>query len=209
MLRQLTNPPKLGPLRRNNDFGIPMNSAEFKSQLQRRLLGRPRQELQVQGNRPAAVVVPLVESDTGWQLLFTVRSKHLQHHAGQISFPGGTLERDETPVQAAVREMREEIGISAQSLLGQLDDQPSPAGFVVTPMIAIVPWPQKLVLNQDEVEEAFTVPLKHFQQTKPRQQIRRLNQSQRTIYFYDYLEREIWGLTANIVHNLLEFTPSV
>ena len=186
-----------------------MNSAEFKIQLQGRLLSRPRQELQTGDNRPAAVVVPLLESESGWKLLFTVRSKRLNHHAGQIAFPGGTLERHETPVQAAVREMHEEIGISPQNVLGQLDDQTSPAGFVVTPVVAIVTWPQKLMLNLSEVQEAFTVSLRHLQQMKPRQRIHRMNQSQRTVYFYDYLDREIWGLTANIVHNLLEFTPSI
>ena len=181
-----------------------MIPSEIENRLRQGLVGRKRQRVAIDGFFPAAVLVPLLTSKEGCQLLFTVRSRNLSHHAGQIAFPGGKREPDETVIEAAVREMQEEIGVTPQRIVGELDEQPSAAGFVVTPVIAIVKWPQPVAMNMAEVEEVFTVRLEQLQKLTPREQTQMVNRQRRTVYFYDYRGREIWGLTANIVRNLLQ-----
>ncbi|MDZ7704794.1 MAG: CoA pyrophosphatase [Trueperaceae bacterium] len=166
----------------------------------------PRATLHWPEFRRAAVLVPLLCADDGIELLFTVRSVNLASHAGQISFPGGRLEPSESDNDAARRETFEEVGLSVPtaSLLGYLDDQPSPARYVVTPVVGALPWPQPLVLEPAEVDEVFTVPLNDLLAMTPRTEERWLKASKRTLYFYDWGDRIIWGMTGNILKNLLD-----
>ena len=138
-----------------------------------------------------------------------MRSSQLPHHAGQISFPGGRLEAGESIFAAARRETAEEIGldVSANALLGTLSELPSPARYVVTPVVGVVSWPQTLTLQTSEVAEVFTVPLAELLGLTPRTETRLLEGQRRTIYFYAHQsateERLIWGLTGSIVADFL------
>ncbi len=160
----------------------------------------------IEGFRSAAVLVPLLASESGFDLLFTVRSKQLRSHAGQIAFPGGRLDEGESIVEAASRETLEEIGveIKGDNVLGFLDDHPSPASYVVTPVLAVLPWPQTLTINTFEVEEVFTVPLNEMLALEPRTEDRQLRQYKRKLHYYDYQHYCIWGLTGNVVKNFLD-----
>ena len=180
-----------------------MQPTEIEERLIHELDKRKHQQISIDGFLPAAVLVPILISESGYELLFTVRSNALNHHAGQIAFPGGKLDPDESTDQAAVREMQEEIGIIPSQIIGRLDQQPSPAGFIVTPIVATVAWPQSVCINTAEVKEIFTVPLDQLTQLTPHKKTRTIHQQKRTIYFYNYNGREIWGLTANIMRNLL------
>lgn len=177
--------------------------------LQRDLASRTPEALSFSGYRQAAVLVPILLAPGGLHLLFTVRSSTLAHHAGQIAFPGGRLEPGETLAQAALRETFEETGLMSSDtrILGELQPLPSPAKYLVTPVVGIVPWPQPLKISAAEVAEVFTVPLADLLNLTPRQEERHLQGQRRIIYYYAHQslegERLIWGLTGNIVADLL------
>lgn len=126
------------------------------------LAARAAAPLAVAGFRRAAVLVPLLARPAGPTLLFTRRAETLPHHRGEISFPGGRLEEGEGPEEAALREAAEEIALDpgAVRLLGRLDDRPSVARFVVTPVVAAVARPPDAFVPQaGEVAEHFELPL--------------------------------------------------
>ncbi len=167
---------------------------------------RSRETVAIEGFRKAAVLVPLVKSEVGLELLFTVRSKNLAKHSGEISFPGGRLDDGETLVDAALRETFEEIGllVEPKAILGYLDDRPSPFEYVVTPVLALLDKPKEFALNPHEVTEVFSVSIKHLQSISPRVEERFIRGQSRMIYFYPYQDKLIWGLTGNIVKNVLD-----
>jgi 8-oxo-dGTP pyrophosphatase MutT (NUDIX family) len=174
--------------------------------LKKILAQRKRDVISIEGFRAAAVLVPLIQSEDGLELLFTVRSEKLLKHSGEIAFPGGRLDEGETHIQAALRESFEEIGLEIHSkqVIGFLDDRPSPFEYVVTPVLALLEKPKFFNLNQHEVTEVFAVPVSALQMTKPRAEERLIRNQKRLIYFYPYQDRLIWGLTGNIVKNLLD-----
>jgi 8-oxo-dGTP pyrophosphatase MutT (NUDIX family) len=156
--------------------------------------------------RPAAVLVPLLTDDEGAHLLFTVRSRHLPHHAGQIAFPGGAVEAGESVEEAARREAFEEVGLEVppSAVLGRLSPLPSPAGYLATPVVASLPRPARLALDPGEVEEAFTVPLHDLEATPAEREERLFRGAPRTIHRYRWRRRDIWGFTGNVVREFLE-----
>jgi 8-oxo-dGTP pyrophosphatase MutT (NUDIX family) len=158
---------------------------------------------------PAAVLIPLVDRADGITVLLTRRTAHLDHHAGQISFPGGRVEdSDADPVAAALRETKEEIGLDPAHIevLGRLEGYTTITGFAVVPVVGLVHPPFDLRPDPFEVDEVFEVPfsfvldpanhLRHFREGpdgKPR-------------YFYalPYGPHYIWGATAAMLVNLAE-----
>lgn len=184
--------------------------SELASVLRRRLAARPQERLEIGGFRRAAVLVPLLDAATGPELLFTVRSSALSNHAGQISFPGGRVDALESLEEAARRETLEEVGLDVppEAILGRLDEHPSPAGYVVTPVLALLEWPQPLRPNPAEVEAVFTLSVAALRALTPRFEERRLREVTRRIHFYEHEGRLIWGLTGNILKTVLElFEP--
>lgn len=158
------------------------------------------------GHRPAAVLVPLVARSAMPSVLLTRRTDHLHHHPGQISFPGGRVEEaDDSPVETALRETEEEIGLdrSHVELLGSLPDYFTGTGFRVTPVVGVVHPPFDLHLDAFEVAEAFEVPLTHFLDPANHQRLSREFEG-RTRHFYamPYHDHFIWGATAGIIMSL-------
>jgi 8-oxo-dGTP pyrophosphatase MutT (NUDIX family) len=126
------------------------------------LAERPPSPLDVAGFRPAAVLVPLLDRAGGPTLLFTRRTESVPSHKGEISFPGGAREPGEDAVRAALREAEEEVGLppALAEPLGTLDDVPSIARYVVTPVVAAVRAPPPAFRPAEfEVLEPFELPL--------------------------------------------------
>jgi 8-oxo-dGTP pyrophosphatase MutT (NUDIX family) len=165
----------------------------------------------------AAVLVLLVQTARGWHVLFTVRSQALPNHAGQIAFPGGKVEANESLERAALRECYEEIGLTlpTQAVLGYLGDQLSPFGYVVTPLVAacqaddLATFLTTLKCNDGEVDEIFCVPLAELLTICPRYETRNFKGMERTLHYYEWSTRLIWGLTGNVLAELLEVVEHV
>jgi 8-oxo-dGTP pyrophosphatase MutT (NUDIX family) len=162
--------------------------------------------LELPGHGRAAVLVPVLDHPDGPALLFTVRSAALARHAGQVSFPGGRVEAGETVVEAAVREAYEEVGlvVDPADVFGVLDDRPSPFGLVATPVVARVAWPVALRLDAGEVAEAFVLSLASLWAAPAVCETRLREGVVRELYRYDVDGRCVWGLTGNVVKDLLD-----
>jgi 8-oxo-dGTP pyrophosphatase MutT (NUDIX family) len=184
------------------------SSAEIGSLLGQRLREYPRHTLSIEGFRKAAVLVPVIVAGEKPTLLFTKRTDSVETHKGQISFPGGLVEgTDSDPVETALRETYEEVGIPPQTIipLGILDDIATPIGFVITPVVGLLQSRPEITLSHTEVAEAFEMPLSFFRNPlNGRRELREVNGRQYEIWHYDTGKHVIWGATAKIVRLLLD-----
>ncbi len=160
------------------------------------------------GPVPAAVLLPLFVKDDQYHLLFTKRTEHLQHHSGEISFPGGASHADDrTLLETALRETHEEVGIAPEhvEVLGMLDDFYSIHNYLVTPYVGVFPSGYQLRPNSEEIATIIEVPLNHFRNREIfRIEDWRWQGRQHPVYFYTFGEFEIWGLTAAILKQFLD-----
>jgi 8-oxo-dGTP pyrophosphatase MutT (NUDIX family) len=161
-----------------------------------------------EGLRDAAVLIPVVDRQDGATVILTKRNEKLRSHSGQVAFPGGRIDpSDASPEDAALRETEEEIGLdrSFVEVVGRLPDYVSGSGFRVAPILGIVRPGFLLTLNEDEVEDAFEVPLA-FVMDKANHSRESREWQGRTRHFYTmpYGDRYIWGLTAGIIRMLYE-----
>ncbi len=157
--------------------------------------------------RPAAVLVPIVARPEPTVLL-TLRSAHLNSHAGQVAFPGGRVDpTDRDARDAALREAWEEVGLEARFVrhLGYLDGYLSGTGFWIVPVVGLVDPAYGLAINPNEVDEAFEVPLAFLMTPANHQrQSREWQGTLRHYYAMPYEGRFIWGATAAMLRNLYE-----
>jgi 8-oxo-dGTP pyrophosphatase MutT (NUDIX family) len=161
---------------------------------------------------PAAVLVPLVERETGLTVLLTQRAETLKDHAGQISFPGGRIEpEDQDAWHAALREAYEEIGLLANfvEFAGYLPDHLVITGFRVTPVVGFVNPEYQLRIAKAEVHDVFEVPL-DFILDAANHKSRQRTLGDLTIEVHDipYGERNIWGATAGMLMTLRRMLQS-
>src|SRR6195256_567605 len=157
--------------------------------------------------RPAAVLIPVV-GHAEPTVLLTQRAAHLNDHAGQISFPGGKIDAtDVSPLDAALREAEEEIGLSRQFIdpIGYLDLYATGFGFRILPTVARVKPGFTLRINEAEVDDAFEVPLAFLMNPANHQVHRKeFRGMARSYYAMPFEERYIWGATAGILRVLYE-----
>jgi len=157
--------------------------------------------------RPAAVLVALFEEDREAHVVLTRRAATLRSHRHQVSFPGGRIDPGERPVEAAVREAHEEVGLDPASveLLGPLPGLATFRGLAaIAPYVGILAHRPQLRANPAEVERAFTVPLAHlladgchWQECWP------FDGLVWPIHFFDLPDDLVWGVTARILVGFL------
>jgi 8-oxo-dGTP pyrophosphatase MutT (NUDIX family) len=157
--------------------------------------------------RPAAVLIGVVDHPEPTVLL-TKRAGHLADHAGQIAFPGGKIDAtDASPLDAALREAWEEVGLERAFIdpIGYLDLYGTGFGFRILPTVARVQPGFSLDINRSEVDDAFEVPLAFLMDPANHQlHSKEFRGMERSYYAMPYAERYIWGATAGILRILYE-----
>ncbi len=161
--------------------------------------------------KPAAVLIPMLQQEGDWHLLYILRSVvQGDMHSGQVAFPGGRWDPGEAePEQAALREAKEEISLqpAGVQLLGRLEDFITISNYKVTPVIATIPWPSDLRPQPGEVQRIFTVPLSWLADPANREERERVapaGQKLKVVYFKEYDKELLWGVTARITLNFLQ-----
>ncbi len=175
----------------------------------------------------ASVLVPLIKIKGEISVLFEVRSSKLAWQPGEICFPGGRIEERETPLVAAVRETCEELQIDSRhiSMIGNLNYLIAPIGVILYPFVGAIASDVQVKPSEDEVEKVFTVPLEYLLETEPtvgHLQVAtqptgdfpfhlladyQRDWKKRTVYpvyFYQYQQYVIWGLTARVLYSFLD-----
>ncbi|WP_224816555.1 CoA pyrophosphatase [Hasllibacter sp. MH4015] len=153
--------------------------------------------------RPAAVLIGVLGDD----VILTKRASTLKHHPGQIAFPGGKLDGDETPVEAALREAHEEIGLDPEnvSILAELPPHETVTGYSVTPVLARIEADFDPLPEAGEVAEVFRVPLAFVMEPSNfAVEGRRWRGMRREYYVVPYGPYYIWGATARMLKSLAD-----
>ena len=162
----------------------------------------------------SAVLLPIYYKQGQYYILFTKRTGKVKEHKGQISFPGGAYQDgDRTLLDTALRECAEEIGLTADrvEVLGELDDNITlKTGYIISPFVAIIPWPYPFKVDQWETKEIIEVPISALlDKSSLRQETEIIDGKTVTIYFYHYQGRVIWGATARILNQFLDIFAQV
>ncbi|MEO7773571.1 MAG: CoA pyrophosphatase [Steroidobacteraceae bacterium] len=157
---------------------------------------------------PAAVLVPIIERESGCTVLLTVRATGMRRHAGQIAFPGGRIEdTDADPAAAAQREAWEEIGLPSEhcTVVGYLPDHLVFTGYRVTPVVALVRPGFTLKYDPGEVADSFEVPVSHLFDPV-NHGFRKGSVRGRAIELHEipFQNRAVWGATAGMLINLYQ-----
>lgn len=177
----------------------------------------------------SAILIPLVQVEGEWHILFEVRSFTMRKQPGDISFPGGRIDpTDSSPMAAALRETHEELGVDPKTvtIVGTLSPFIASSSFVIYPFVATIEYNQIIhAYNKEEVEEVFTIPIKWLLNHEPYMHLvsvdpvplpnfpfeKIMNGAQyqwraRSMeeWFYDYEKYTIWGLTARILKHFIE-----
>lgn len=157
---------------------------------------------------PAAVLVPLVRRHEGWTMLLTQRTHTMPTHAGQISFPGGRVQpNDSDVVAAALRETLEETGLAAEFIqpVGVLAPFRTGTGYAISPIVACVSPGFSLSPDPREVDEVFETPLDFLMNPLNHERHQReLRGRMRSYYAITYGDKYIWGATAGMIRALYE-----
>jgi 8-oxo-dGTP pyrophosphatase MutT (NUDIX family) len=192
-----------------NFNGVELTEVRIIRLLDERLAAARTHRSSQQARQRAAVLVPLLQVDGAWHLLFTRRTDTVLTHKGQVAFPGGAVEpEDPNVVHTALREAYEEIGLIPDQvkILGQMPDYVTVSQYAITPIIGYVFWPFEMILSADEVTRAFTIPLAWLANKanyEERLYTRSDGRQEMLIFYQTYSGELLWGITARITIDFL------
>lgn len=172
----------------------------------------------------AAVVIPLININNEAHIIFQVRAKRLKSQPGDICFPGGKIEKGEKPLEAALRELREELGLKDIDVIKNMDILIRHDGLIIHPFLVSVNSLEELNINKDEVEEVFYLPLSYLLEATPIEvqneivvergenfpydlivggKDYKFKSGKYSSVFYQYKNYVIWGITASMLKDFL------
>ena len=175
--------------------------------------------------RRSAVIIPVIKINEEVQVLFEVRSRKLNSQPGDICFPGGRIDKGETPKEAALREISEELGISNIEIVNELDTVVRYDGIIIHPFVGIINDVKEININGDEVDHVFFVPLDYLINHKylevnstikidrPKdfpydlivnKENYKFREAGYRSLFYKYEDYNIWGITAEMLQDFLD-----
>lgn len=156
----------------------------------------------------AAVILPLIHTAGGLEILFTLRSDDVKDHKGQISFPGGVIEEtDRSPLSAAMRETSEELGIGLEAIeiIGELDSYITVTGYHIAAFLGVLDSRCDFKPHQKEIKELFSIPVADFLKPELPERLNFVHDGmEREVFIYNVRGRTIWGATARILKNFFD-----
>jgi 8-oxo-dGTP pyrophosphatase MutT (NUDIX family) len=181
----------------------------FEHELGRLLTSRRKKVLPTDGMTTAAVLLPLFTAQGRPHVLLTKRSEHVEHHRGEISFPGGKLDPEDPSLRScALRETSEEVGLAPKDVrvVGELDDFYTVAtAYLVVPFVGFIPYPYDFRPSAREIAELISVPLEVFFDASLKREEEWLFKGEPvTVIFYHWQGHVIWGATARIINHFTE-----
>lgn len=184
-------------------------SAPWRERIRGLLSQRQRHIISREGLKPSAVLIPIYKMNGDWHVVLTKRSEDLEHHKGQVSFPGGAYDREDGNLETtALREAFEETGIRPEDveILGMLDDQATlSSNFAITPFVGAIPYPYEFTVNRKEVEELIEASVSSLMD--PACYSPKTPDSDGKLHpwgYYRYGSHSITGITARILKQLLD-----
>lgn len=173
----------------------------------------------------ASIIIPLIDIDDETHVLFQVRGKKLRSQPGDICFPGGKIDRGETPREAALREIQEELGLVNIEIIKEMDILVRHDGLIIHPYLGVINNIEELKISEDEVEEIFYVPLSYLLEHEPMVAKNKIiiergedfpyelvvggkdykfKNGEYKSLFYKYNDYVIWGITASMLKNFID-----
>ena len=183
-------------------------NASVAEDIRRALARNPKRTVVDPSLKPAGVLLVVYAKDGDHSVLLNKRTELVEHHKGEISFPGGSMDdSDESLLHTALRETHEEMGIDPGDveMLGQLDDMPTISNFLISTFVATIPYPYDFQPSEIEVAEVLEVPISHLRSEQSWRDEARFHQGALQVSrSYVYQGHVIFGATAKVLANFLE-----